>query len=116
VVDRYRDGARWNLLISLRQTKSRGDIEEFRTERTARNSFTQPEEWVQTETWLPTHHLRMAVTFPKARPCRSARIHTRSQNHETPLDSSHFHTLPNGRTQVVWEKSHPRRGEIFTLK
>ena len=28
-VDRYQEGDRWNILISLRETKSSGDIEDF---------------------------------------------------------------------------------------
>ena len=48
-MDRYRDGDRWNILISLRETRSRGDIEDFYIERTARNGFTKREEWRQAE-------------------------------------------------------------------
>jgi hypothetical protein len=46
-VDRYRDGDRWNILISLRETKSRGDITDFRFERTVRDGFVRAEEWYQ---------------------------------------------------------------------
>src|SRR4051794_15972944 len=46
-VDRYQEGDRWNVLISLRETKSHGDIEDFYFERTAQNGFTKDEEWWQ---------------------------------------------------------------------
>jgi hypothetical protein len=49
VVDRYQEGDRWNILISLRATKGRGDIEEFTIEREVTGGFTQAEEWRQVE-------------------------------------------------------------------
>ena len=39
-VDRYREGHRWRVLISLRQTKNKGDVEEFFIEREIRDGFT----------------------------------------------------------------------------
>lgn len=49
VVDTYREGDRWNILISLRETKKRGDIVDFYIERSVRDGFTQAEEWRQIE-------------------------------------------------------------------
>lgn len=116
IADRYRDGERWNLLISLRQTKGRNDEETFNVERTVRNAFTGQQEWVQAETWLPFRKLCLRVQFPKSRPCKRAWVIERSRNRTTQLNIEHFHTLADGRTEVVWQRQSPRRGEIFTLK
>lgn len=116
IVDRYRDGERWNLLISLRQTKARNEEETFTVERTVHDAFKGNEEWVQAETWLPFRKLCLRVQFPKSRPCKRAWIIERSRNRTTQLDIAHFHTLPNGRMEVVWQRQSPRRGEVFTLK
>ena len=102
--DRYRDGDRWNLLISLRETKSCGDIEEFYIERTVRGCFTQPSEWRQTEIWLKTRRVRMAIIFPKSRPCKRAILHRRSSNRTTELHGDYLQLLPDGRQIVAWEK------------
>ena len=40
VVDRYQEGDQWNVLISLRETKSAGDIQDFHTTRTIKGGFT----------------------------------------------------------------------------
>jgi hypothetical protein len=48
-VDQYKEGDRWNVLISLRETKNRGDIEDFYTERRIKGGFTKREEWWQIE-------------------------------------------------------------------
>ncbi len=79
-VDRYKEGDRWNVLISLRETKSKGDIEDFYIERTVKNGFVQKEEWWQVEVWHRTHRLRLNLLFPKRRHCQRAVLHTRGGN------------------------------------
>src|SRR4051812_10629238 len=49
VVDCYQEGDRWNILISLRATKCRGDTEDFYIQRTVKRGFTKAEEWRQVE-------------------------------------------------------------------
>ncbi|MCB0094207.1 MAG: hypothetical protein KDE50_00760 [Caldilineaceae bacterium] len=75
VADRYQQGDRWNILISLRETKSRGDVEEFNIQSVFRDGYTQPEEWHQVEIRHRTRHLRMKVIFPAERHCRRATLH-----------------------------------------
>lgn len=116
IVDQYRDGDRWNVLISLRQMRSRGEIEEFVSERIDLDAFRGKEEWVQAETWLPTQKHRFRILFPKGRSCKRIWLHERSRQRTTSLSLDVVKALPDGRTELVWEKSSPRRGEIFTLK
>lgn len=58
-VDRYQEEDRWNVLISLRETKSAGDVDDFYFERTVKSGFTQDDEWRQTEIRHRTRHLRV---------------------------------------------------------
>jgi hypothetical protein len=44
VVDRYQEGDQWNVLISLRETKIAGNIEDFHTTRTIKGGSTWIEE------------------------------------------------------------------------
>lgn len=115
-VDRYQEGDRWNVLISLRETKSAGDVEDFYIERTIKNGFTHDEEWRQTEIRHRTKHLRMVIIFPKERRCRRAVLVERSRNRTTVLDHRHFTDLPDGRQVLTWETRNPRRFEVFTIK
>ncbi|HEX9596624.1 MAG TPA: hypothetical protein VF982_07065, partial [Anaerolineales bacterium] len=116
VVDRYRDGDRWNILISLRETKSRGEITDFRLERTVRDGFVQEEEWHQAEIRHPTRRLRLAVLFPPTRPCQRATLHERKGNRTYHLGPRHFQQLPDGRQLVEWETKHVRDLEMYTLR
>lgn len=116
VVDTFRDGDRWNILVSLQKTMSRGETEEFHIERIVNDGFTSDEEWLQTETWLPTKHLRIRIIFPKKRRCRSMFVVERSRNRSTKLPLDAIKALPDGRAELLWERAKPRRGEVFTLK
>lgn len=115
-VDRYQEGDRWNVLISLRETKSSGDIEDFYIERTVKYGFTQDEECRQVELRHRTKRLRLAVIFPKKRRCQRAVLLERNRNRTTVLGQKHFTDLPDGRQMLTWETTKPRRFEIYTLK
>jgi hypothetical protein len=116
VVDRYQEGDRWNILISLRGTKHRGDIEDFHIERKAINGFTKKEEWCQVEIRNPTKRLRMAIVFPKTRRCQRAQLVERSRHSTTELGPEHFHNLANGRQMLQWEATGIRELEVYTIK
>jgi hypothetical protein len=115
-VDRYQEGDRWNILISLRETKSRGDVTDFYIERTITDGFIQAEEWYQAEIRHATRSLRLAVIFPATRPCRHATLHTRRQHRTFMLGPGHLQTLPDGRQIVSWETTCVRELEVYTLR
>ena len=116
VVDRYKEGDRWNILISLRETKSRGDITDFFIERTVKNGFLQANEWWQVEVWYKTQRLTLSLIFPKGRHCQRALLQTRSDNRSTILDQPQFHLLPDGRQLLRWEAINPAQAEVYTLR
>ena len=116
VVDKYKEGDRWNILVSLRDTKSIGDVEQFHIERTINSGYTKDEEWLQTEIRRHTRRLRMSVIFPEKRPCERAILVQRSEHKTTELGPDHFDVLPDGRQEVSWETNHARGYEIYTLK
>jgi len=115
-VDRYQEGNRWNVLISLREMKHSGDIEDFYIERQVKNGFTKSEEWCQVEMQHPTHWLKLSVIFPPERHCRRAVLIERNRNRSTPLDARSFTNLSDGRQLLTWETNKPRRFETYTLQ
>ena len=116
VADSYKEGDRYNILSSLRETKHTGDISDFYIERTARHGFTQVEESLQTEIRHQTKRLKVAVIFPKERKCQRMVLLHRSNRHTDVLGPKHFIDLPDGRQQAVWETKHIKRFELYTLK
>lgn len=116
VVDCYQEGDRWNILISLRATKGRGDTEDFYIQRTVKHGFTKAEEWRQVEIRHRTRRLRLAVIFPKSRHCRKADLLQRSRNRLTPLGQEYRHELPDGRQVLAWQTQDIDPLEIYTLR
>jgi hypothetical protein len=116
VVDRYQDGDRWNILISLQETKSRGDVTDFHLERTIRGGFVQRKEWYQAEIRHPTRRLRMAVIFPEERLCQRATLHERKRNRTQVLGPEHLVQLPDGRQLLAWETTQVHHLEVYTLR
>jgi hypothetical protein len=116
VVDRYQEGDQWNMLISLRETKSAGDIQDFHTTRTIKVGFTQAEEWWQTEIRHRTRWFRLDIMFPKERHPRRAVLAQRSRNRTEVLGRDCFAELPRGRQILTWETKRPHRFETYTIK
>lgn len=116
IVDRYREGTRWNVLISLRETKVTGEIEEFHIERRLRSSFAAKEAWWETSLQHRAHHMKICIVFPSTRPCHKVVLVERNRNRTTPLGSDHLEFLPDGRQLLTWESHKIKRFETYTLK
>lgn len=116
IVDRYREDDQWNILISLRETKSAGDITDFYTERTVKDGFTKEDEWWQIVIRHQTKQFRFRAIFPKKRRCRRAVLVERTRHRTTPLGPDHFTELPDGRQVLTWETEKLRRFETYTIR
>lgn len=114
--DRYLEGDRWNILISLRETKHRGEVQDFYMERKLANTFTQNEEWWQIEMQHRTRSAKISVVFPKGRPCSHATVIERNRNRTIHLEARNFTLLGDGRQLLSWETIEPRRFETYTIK
>jgi hypothetical protein len=115
-VDFYQDGSKHNVLISLRETKNRGDVMEFSAERTIAGGFLKQNEWLETEVDHLTTHLRLAIIFPKARPCLRATLTRKTVGKTEVLDERHFKTLGSGRQELSLAISRPKLHECYLVK
>lgn len=115
-VDRYRDGHRYTVLISLRGTKNRGDTEEFHIERTIKHGFTQNAENFQTEVNHTTRSLSISVIFPEARLPKSIMLTEQNSTRSIPLGPEHQWKLPDGRLKVQWSTDKPRLFEAYVMR
>jgi hypothetical protein len=115
-VDWYEDGSKHNVLISLRETKNRGDMIELWIERVIHDGLLEEHEWLETEVDHIMQHLRLSVVFPRGRPCRRATLSRRSTGKTAPLSHEHFALLPDGRQKLTWETDNPRLHDRYTIK
>lgn len=116
VVDRYQEGDRWKILISLREAKKRGEMETFYIQRRLVNVFTKREGWWQVEMRHQTDRIRLSIIFPRARHLHRAILVERTRNRTVTLDGKFWSDLPDGRRLLTWETNQPRRYEIYTFK
>ena len=114
-VDRYREGHRYRILISLRQSKQRGDVEEFHIERRIKNGFIKSTEDLQTEIDHKTLEVSMTVVFPQARWAKKIVLIEQKTARVTELESKNTQILPDGRQQVQWHMSYPKQFEAYFL-
>ena len=115
-VDFYEDGSKYNVLISLRETKTRGEVIELWVERVVRGGFLEEHEWLETEIDHWMRGLKLSVIFPKERPCRRATLSRRSTGKTTLLHQGHFALLPDGRQKLTWGTSRPKLHDLYTIK
>ena len=115
-VDIYEDGSKHNVLISLRETKNRGDVIELWIERGISRGFLAQDEWFETEIDHWMKKLKLSIIFPKARHCRRATLSRRSTGKTTLLSPDRFALLPDGRQKLTWETTRPKLHDRYTLK
>ena len=115
-VDFYEDGSKRNVLISLRETKNRGDMIEFWIERGIKDGLLEEHEWFETEIDHLMTKLKLSIIFPKGRPCRRATLSRRSTGKMIPLSLKHFALLPDGRQKLTWTTRRPKLHDRYTIK
>jgi hypothetical protein len=115
VVDRYRPGNKTFLLISLRETKQRGDVDEFNISWKLNESFVREHELWETEVRHKTKQLNVKIIFPAARPPRRAWIEEQLQRRKKLLGPETIRHLHNGRWQLSWRSEKPRLNERYQL-
>lgn len=115
-VDRYRDGHKWRVLISLRETKRRGETMKISIDRTVRGSFKGTTGWSETEISHRTRRFIASVTFPKSRPSKTAHLIEQNAGRVTPIKPGNIQFLPDGRQRIFFESRKPVLFETYTLK
>lgn len=102
-VDRYRPAETTYILISLRDTKSKGDIDDFHIQWVAKNAFSRDREVWATRISHRTKSLKLQLILPSSRPPRKAKITERLSKRVYQLDSAAFVQLADKKWSVVWE-------------
>ena len=115
-VDQYQEGYRTNILISLRETKHAGDVEEFRIDRTIRDGFIRPSEDFQIDIDHRTQRFVISVVFPLQRPPKEVALIEQNSTRRTVLGPEHRTELADGRYEYAWMTDKPRLFEAYILR
>jgi hypothetical protein len=112
-VDRYRSGHKTYVLISRREVKNRGDVDEFRIEWNIRQGFLKCTGYWETHVKHQTGHLKINVIFPRSRLPRSVTLIESNRQRSHDLGKS---VQPDGRWLVTWETHRPQLYENYILQ
>ncbi len=115
-VDTYREGHRFNILISLRATKHSGDVEAFRIDRTIRDGFVRPVEDFQIEIDHRTSRFAMSVVFPLERQPKKVTLIEQNSTRSMVLGPENRTDLADGRCEYIWSTAKPRVFEAYILR
>jgi hypothetical protein len=115
-VDQYKMGYKTYILLSLREVKDRGDVDEFHVQWKIRNGFLKPDGFWETDVSSRTKQMKVNMIYPKDRPPYNIRLVEHNLRRTRTLGDSSKKQLPDGRWQVTWETSKPRLYEHYILR
>ncbi|MCA0457136.1 MAG: hypothetical protein LCI00_24405 [Chloroflexi bacterium] len=115
-VDRYKEGYRWKILISLRGTRNIGDTESMFVERTITDGFTTPVGNFQTQVDHLTQDLTIKVLFPAGRHPKQVTLIEQNAKRTHRPDKENITVLPQGRIQYQWQIRKPHLYESYIVR
>jgi hypothetical protein len=115
-VDRYRSGFKTHILLSLREVKNRGDIDEFNIQWGIRQGFLTEDGYWGTDISQRTRRIKINVIFPKSRPPLRASLEESNRKRTKILGREAQKQLSDGRWLITWETRKPRLYEIYVLR
>lgn len=115
-VDRYTPGQKTYILISLRETKRRGDIDEFHIDYDIKNGFLRDRELWETEIRHRTRQLTLHLIFPADRPPQRLWQIEYLCRRTQEVDLSTKTRLADGRWQITWHTERPHLHERYQLQ
>jgi hypothetical protein len=114
-VDVYRPGRKTYILVSLREVKNQGEIDEFNIEWGINNGFLRSKERWETEIRHRMRLLKLQVLFPKERPPINVSLIEDTRQRTLTLDEEDNTKLPDGRWLISWEMQRPKLHETYIL-
>jgi hypothetical protein len=115
-VDWYRSGYKTYILLSLRDAKNRGDIDEFNIQWDIRRGFLTEDGYWSTDISQRTKHLKVNVIFPKSRPPIHLTVEENNRKSTMVLGKESQKQLPDKRWLVTWETKNPKLYELYVLR
>jgi len=103
-------------LISLREFRNKGDIDEFNIQWDMRHGFLASTGFWGTAINHRTKKITVKVVFPKDRPPLHVSVTEGNTRRTQILGEESQQILPNGRLMVIWENPKPRLYEDYILK
>jgi len=115
-VDRYKAGYKTYILLSLREVKNRGDVDEFHIQWNIKDGFLKRDGFWETDVSNRFAYMKVRVIFPKDRPPYNLRVVENNIRNTKKLGDDSVKQLSDGRWQVTWEMDKPRLYEHYVVR
>jgi hypothetical protein len=115
-VDRYRNGHKTYVVISLREVKNKGDRGDFYVSWDIQNGFLSNYCFWGTDIDHATDKVSLRVILPKERPPIRVIVSETNSGKSSELPKRAINELPDGKWQITWEKNYPRLYEHYILR
>jgi len=115
-VDRHRSGYKTYLLLSLREVKNRGDVDEFHIQWKIKNGFLNPDGYWSSSVSHRMKRIQVNIIFPKSRPPIRLYLEESNRKKTHVLGNGHCKQLADGRWRVTWKTEKPRLYELYVLR
>ncbi|MGD8457511.1 MAG: hypothetical protein PVF83_14105 [Anaerolineales bacterium] len=115
-VDIYRSGYKSYILLSLREVRNRGDIDEFNISWGIRNGFLTPDGFWSTTVSHRMKQLKVNIIFPRSRLPQKLVLEESNRRRTYVLGKECQSQLPDGRWQISWNTMKPKLYEIYTIR
>ena len=115
-VDFYQSGHKTYVIISLREIKSKDDLEILNFEWKLKGKPVKKFGYWETFINRSTNNLEIKIIYPKHRPPIRVWVVERNKKKTIELNEKNLTQLPDKRWQIVWEKKNPRLYENYTMK
>jgi hypothetical protein len=115
-VDQHRSGYKTYILLSLREVKNRGDVDNYKISWGIRNGFLTSDGYWSTEISHRMKRARVNVIFPRERPPLRVFLEENNRRKTIGLDEKYWKRLSDGRWQVTWEVDKPKLYENYVIR
>ena len=115
-VDRYKPAEMTYILISLRDVKQKGEMDNLEISWKAKGAFVRNKERWTTQISHRTQQLKLNLIFPKSRRPISARLIEQMSRRQHPTEPDTIHALPDGRWQIQYEIKKPKLYERYIVE
>jgi hypothetical protein len=113
--DEYRHGHNTYKLISLREFRNKGDIDEFNIQWEMKNGFLDSNGSWGTAINQRTKRIKIVIVFPADRPPLRVSLFEKNYQRTQILAKDAVKKFPDGRWAITWEKDDPRLYENYVL-
>jgi hypothetical protein len=115
-VDRHRSGHKTHILLSLREVKNKGDIDEFNISWELKNGFLTPDGYWATRVSHKMKRLKINVIFPTSRPPQRVLLEESNRRRTHILGDETRKRMSDGRWKITWETHRPKLYELYTIR